>query len=154
MTIVEKEKKGSPSIALYIYTSYVYNGSQRSIVVHNNIVHYNRKSNVHAHFRSHHAVRQTIGNNNFARCVLIFLVFTRLVSFELNPSLEFSPLPEKGTKLLFLYVFRALYHVYTYLSVKSHSNNSADNEPVGPIKNDTLYKRSKSLILIISPLIR
>jgi len=30
----------------------------------------------------------------------------------------------------------------------------AGNEPAEPIKNDTLYKRSKSLILIISPLIR
>lgn len=36
---------------------------------------------------------------------------SRSGSDHCNPSLEFSPLPEKGSKLLFLYVFRAC-HVY------------------------------------------
>jgi len=72
--------------------------------------------------------------------ILIFSAFTRLVSFGFRSLQSISRVlaaPGKGAKLLFLYVFRVR-HVYAYLPVKSHSNNSADNEPAGPIKT-TLY---------------
>jgi len=87
----------------------------------------NRKSNVHAHFRGY---RARFGKRSLIIIllgVLIFSVFTRLVSFGFRSLQSISRVlaaPWKRVKIVILICFSSMSCIHTYLPVKSHSNTA------------------------------